>query len=167
MRKTALATATGATALAATLFGSTSAVAAAASPTCADICILGVRTATHATYDRLVIDLGEGIIPPWTTSKQTAPLTWGESETSQTEVPIKGDSYLKVTLMPAETFDVNYQSTYTSPRSESFNYPSLKGQALVYSFEDSNTLGLALGPHSSYKVFKLTAPNRIVIDINH
>ncbi|HWU08678.1 MAG TPA: hypothetical protein VN520_20240 [Streptomyces sp.] len=166
MRKAGIATAAGMAALAATLFSSTSAVAAAASPTCADICVLGVRTATHATYDRLVIDLGEGTVPGWDVSEQTAPLYWGE-EGSQTQVPIKGDSYLKVTLMPAETFDGNYQPTYTSPRSESFSYPSLKGQALVYSFEDSNTFGLALGPHSSYKVFKLTAPNRIVVDINH
>ncbi|MCX4981486.1 hypothetical protein [Streptomyces sp. NBC_00572] len=166
MRKTALGALTGTAALVATLVGTTSAVAVAAAPTCSDICVLGVRTATHPTYDRVVIDLGEGTIPGWTTSEQTTPLYWGE-EGSQTQVPITGDSYLKLTLMPAETFDVNYQSTYTSPRSESFTYPSLKGQALVYSFEDSNTLGLALGPHTSYKVFKLTAPNRIVIDINH
>lgn len=166
MRKTAIATAAGVAALAATLFGSTSAVAVAASPTCAHTCILGVRTATHDAYDRLVIDLGEGAVPGWTVSEQTAPLYWGE-ESSQTQVPIKGDSYLKVTLMPAEAFDGNYQPTYTSPRSESFTYPSLKGQALVYSFEDSNTFGLALGLHSSYKVFKLTAPNRVVIDVYH
>ncbi|CAM5260759.1 hypothetical protein ACFY8X_24810 [Streptomyces tanashiensis] len=166
MRKTAIATLTGSAALAATLLGTTSAAAVAAAPTCAHICVLGVRTATHDTYDRVVIDLGEGTVPAWTTSEQTTPLYWGE-EGSQTQVPIQGDSYLKVTLMPAETFDVNYQSTYTSPRSQSFGYPSLKGQALVYSFEDSNTFGLALGPHTSYKVFKLTAPNRIVIDVNH
>ncbi|MGW4159873.1 AMIN-like domain-containing (lipo)protein [Streptomyces sp. NPDC004788] len=164
MRKATLVSLTWAAALALTLLGTTSAVAAA--PTCADICILDIRTATHDTYDRLVIDLGEGTIPGWTTGEQTTPLYWGE-EGSQTQVPIKGDSYLKVSLMPAETFDGNYQPTYTSPRSESYAYPSLKGQAFVYSFEDSNTFGLALGPHSSYKVFKLTAPNRIVIDINH
>ncbi|MER7949146.1 hypothetical protein ABTY59_17330 [Streptomyces sp. NPDC096079] len=166
MRKTAIATLTGTAALAATLLGTTSAVAVAAAPTCADICILGMRTATHDTFDRVVIDLGEGTIPGWTTSEQTTPLYWGE-EGSQTQVPITGDSYLNVTLMPAETFDGSHQPTYTSPRSQTFGYPSLKGQALVYSFEDSNTFGLALGPHSSYKVFKLTAPNRIVIDINH
>ncbi|MEV0446400.1 hypothetical protein [Streptomyces sp. NPDC050600] len=153
--------------LAAAVLGTTSAAAVTATPACAHTCILGVRTATHDTYDRLVIDLGDGTVPGWTVGEQTDPLTWGESETSQTPVPIKGDSYLKVTLMPAETFDVNHRSTYTSPKSQSFTYPSLKGQALVYGFEDSNTFGLALGPHSSYKVFKLTAPNRIVIDVNH
>ncbi|MFE5595325.1 hypothetical protein [Streptomyces sp. NPDC056549] len=166
MRTSALATLAGSAALAATLLGTTSAVAVAPAPVCADVCVLGVRTATHDTYDRVVIDLGEGTVPGWTTGEQTTPLYWGE-EGSQTRVPIQGDSYLTVTLMPAEAFDGNHQSTYTSPRSQSFGYPSLKGQALVYSFEDSNTFGLALGPHSSYKVFKLTAPNRIVIDVNH
>ncbi len=164
MRKTGLAALT-ASALGVTLLTQTPAVAVT-SPTCADICILGVRAATHPTFDRFVIDLGEGGVPGWTTSVQTTPLYWGE-EGSQTQVPIQGDSYLKVTLMPAEAFDVNYQSTYTSPRSQTFAFPSLKGQALVYSFEDSNTFGLALGAHSSYKVFKLTAPNRIVVDVNH
>ncbi|MFC9591330.1 hypothetical protein ACFTUC_16265 [Streptomyces sp. NPDC056944] len=166
MRTSALATLAGSAALAATLLGTTSAVAVAPAPVCAHVCVLGVRTATHDTYDRVVIDLGEGAVPGWTTGEQTTPLYWGE-EGSQTRVPIQGDSYLTVTLMPAEAFDGNHQSTYTSPRSQSFGYPSLKGQALVYSFEDSNTFGLALGPHSSYKVFKLTAPNRIVIDVNH
>ncbi|MFG2114735.1 hypothetical protein ACGFRB_19195 [Streptomyces sp. NPDC048718] len=167
MRKTALGTLTGSAVLAATLLGTTSAAAAVGTePVCAGICVLGVRAATHDTYDRFVIDLGQGTIPGWTTSEQTTPLYWGE-EGSQAEVPIKGDSYLKVHVMPSYANDLNWQSTYTSPRSESFAFPSLKGQALVYSFEDGNTFGLALGPHSSYKVSKLTAPNRIVVDVNH
>ncbi|MFJ8085222.1 hypothetical protein ACIQ6Y_31950 [Streptomyces sp. NPDC096205] len=166
MHKTALAILASTIAFAAALSGTTAAAAVGTTPACADICILGVRTATHDTYDRLVIDFGEGDIPRWTTTVQDTPLYWGW-EGSETQVPISGDSYLKVTLLPAETFDLNYKSTYNSPSYQSFNYPSLKGQALVYSFEDSNTFGLALGAHSSYKVFKLTAPNRIVIDVNH
>ncbi|MEU8544277.1 hypothetical protein AB0C52_30540 [Streptomyces sp. NPDC048717] len=167
MRKTALATLAGSAALAATLFGTTSAVAVGATPTCVQTCLLGVRAAAHDTYDRIVIDLGDGAIPGWQTSEQSTPLVWEGEEYPRREVPIKGDSYLKIQMTPVMTHDVNMKPVYTSASYESYGFSSLKGQALVYGFEDAATIGLALGPHSSYNVFKLTAPNRIVVDINH
>lgn len=141
--------------------------AAAETVSCDTICIQDVRTATHDSYDRMVIDLSEGTLPRWTANTEPGPLYFRSEEGGGRPVPIEGKSYLTVTLTPAKAYDNNYQPTYTGPVYENFSYPSLKGQAHIHSFEDSNTFGLALGDHTSYKVFQLKSPNRIVIDINH
>lgn len=138
---------------------------------CQGICVLGVRAATHPGFDRFVVDLGDGPIPSWTESVQTEPLTCCGDETSEHVVPIVGKSYLKIRLSPASSFDFNSQtSLYTSPRHGVYNFPSLKGQGLTSVTDPEDRafhIGLALGDHSSYKIFKLAAPNRLVIDISH
>lgn len=132
--------------------------------------MLGVRAATHPTYDRFVVDLGEGTIPSWTTSVQTEPLTCC-ADPEPKVVPITGTSYLKILLSSATTFDFSTNTVvYTSPRHETYAFPSLKGQG-QYGTNDPESrafpIGLALDDYSSYKVFKLTAPNRLVVDIFH
>ncbi|WP_328910720.1 AMIN domain-containing protein [Streptomyces sp. NBC_00234] len=145
--------------------------AASVAPDCQGICVLGVRAATHPDYDRFVIDLGEGTIPQWTTSTQTTPLTCCGDETNEHVVPIQGKEYLKIYLSPATTFDFNTSTVvYTSPSYATYDFPSLKGQGRTDIYDPEARafhIGLALGDYSSYKIFKLTAPNRIVVDINH
>ena len=144
--------------------------AAAATPDCQGICVLGVRAATHPTFDRFVIDLGEGTIPSWTASVSTEPLTCC-ADPDPVTIPVTGTSYLRILVSSATTFDFSTNtSVYTSPRYETYGFPSLKGQG-NYSTNDPEShsfpIGLALGDYSSYTIFKLTSPNRIVVDINH
>ncbi|MGW0119483.1 AMIN-like domain-containing (lipo)protein [Streptomyces sp. NPDC003327] len=148
---------------------STGTAATAAARDCQGICVLGVRAATHAGYDRFVIDMGEGTIPSWTTSTQTTPLLCcGDPDRV---VPIEGKVYLKIYLSPATTFDfTTLTSVYTSPGYETYNFPSLKGQGRTSIYDPEARafhIGLALGDHTSYKIFKLSAPNRLVVDIYH
>ncbi|MDX3537091.1 hypothetical protein PV721_22480 [Streptomyces sp. MB09-01] len=144
--------------------------AAAATPDCYGTCVLGVRAATHPTFDRFVIDLGEGPIPAWTTTTQTTPLTCCGDETNEHVVPITGQQYLKIKLAKATGFDfANSKAVYTSPDYFTYNFPSLKGQGRTGTTDPEAhefNIGLALGDHSSYRISKLTAPNRIVVDIN-
>ncbi|WP_405908440.1 hypothetical protein OG742_28245 [Streptomyces sp. NBC_00828] len=118
-----------------------------------------------------MIDLGEGAIPTWTTSTQTEPLTCCGDETNEHVVPITGKEYLKVYLSPATTWDFNTStSVYTSPDYQVYDFPSLKGQGRTDVFDPEASafhLGLALGDYSSYRIFKLTAPNRVVVDVYH
>ncbi|MFF1412529.1 hypothetical protein ACFVX6_22615 [Streptomyces sp. NPDC058289] len=145
--------------------------ATTATPDCQGICVLGVRAATHPTFDRFVIDLGEGVIPGWTETTQTTPLTCCGDETNEHVVPITGQKYLKLYLSPATGFDFStLTKVYTSPAYQTYGFPSLKGQGLTDIVDPEARafhIGLALGNHSSYRVFKLTAPNRIVVDVNH
>ncbi|WP_327414515.1 AMIN-like domain-containing (lipo)protein [Streptomyces sp. NBC_01233] len=144
---------------------------AAAAPDCYGTCVLGVRAATHPGFDRFVIDLGEGPIPQWTTTTQTTPLTCCGDETNEHVVPITGKQYLKIKLSKATGFDfANSKAVYTSPDYFTYNFPSLKGQGRTGTTDPEGrefNIGLALGDHSSYRISKLTAPNRIVVDINH
>lgn len=161
-----------AAALAATmLLGAAPQAQAQAAPDCQGICVLGVRAATHPGFDRFVIDLGDGSIPQWVTSTQTEPLTCCGDETNEHVVPIEGKTYLKIYLSPATSFDfTSLTSLYGSPRHGLYNFPSLKGQGLTDITDPEARafhIGLALGDHSSYRIFKLTAPNRIVVDIDH
>ncbi|MFI8768041.1 hypothetical protein ACIGN6_24440 [Streptomyces sp. NPDC053792] len=146
------------------------ATGASVAPDCHGICVLGVRAATHPDFDRIVIDLGEGTIPTWTATESTEPLTCCADPEPQI-IPITGKTYLRIQVASAGTFDWNTStSVYTSPRWEAYGFPSLKGQGLYGTNDPENRdfpLGLALGDHSSYKIFKLTSPNRIVVDINH
>ncbi|MFC9245930.1 hypothetical protein ACFT7S_18550 [Streptomyces sp. NPDC057136] len=150
---------------------SAASAAVAVAPDCQGICVLGVRAATHPDFDRFVIDLGEGTIPEWTTSTQTTPLTCCGDETNEHVVPIQGNKYLKIYLSPATTFDFNTSTVlYTSPMYATYDFPSLKGQGRTDIYDPEARafhIGLALDDYSSYKIFKLTAPNRIVVDINH
>ncbi|WP_328941753.1 hypothetical protein OG259_08880 [Streptomyces sp. NBC_00250] len=151
--------------------GSAATAAVTVAPDCQGICVLGVRAATHPEFDRFVIDLGEGAIPTWTTSVQTTPLTCCGDETNEHVVPIQGAQYLKIYLSPATRYDfANQTSVYNSPDFQTYGFPSLKGQGLTDIVDPEARafhIGLALGDHSSYRIFKLTAPNRIVVDINH
>ncbi|MEU3552649.1 AMIN-like domain-containing (lipo)protein [Streptomyces fragilis] len=142
--------------------------AVSATANCMDTCVLGVRAATHSDHDRLVIDLGAGPIPQWSAGVQVGGnLTMGEGAV----MPIQGDEYLKLYLHRATTFDFTTSTpVYTSPLYQTYAFPSLKGQG-QFQYVDSSVrefhMGLALGDYSSYKVFALTAPNRIVVDVYH
>ncbi|WP_051836325.1 AMIN-like domain-containing (lipo)protein [Streptomyces sp. NRRL F-2580] len=143
----------------------------AAAPDCQGTCVLGVRAATHPGFDRFVIDLGEGPIPQWTTTTQTTPLTCCGDEGSEHVLPITGKQYLKIKLSRATGFDfAALKSVYTGPKYQSYDFPSLKGQGLTGATDPEArefNIGVALGDHASYRISKLTAPNRIVVDINH
>ncbi|MEU4083339.1 AMIN-like domain-containing (lipo)protein [Streptomyces aureus] len=47
------------------------------------------------------------------------------------------------------------------------NHPSLRGCALTGGYEGEYGFGLALDDYSSYRVFTLTSPNRVVVDVHH
>ncbi|WP_164540973.1 AMIN-like domain-containing (lipo)protein [Streptomyces abyssomicinicus] len=162
---------TAATTAAITTTATTAATAtgtASAGADCQDVCVLGVRAATHPGHDRLVIDLGRGPVPRWTTALQVGGrLAAGEGAT----VPVKGAEYLKITLHRATGFDFSGgRLVYTGPRHRTYGFPSLKGQG-QFAYADASVrefhLGLALGEYSSYRVFALGAPNRIVVDVGH
>ncbi|MDH6224549.1 hypothetical protein [Streptomyces sp. MJP52] len=144
------------------------AVTASAVADCRDTCVLGVRAATHPRYDRFVIDLGAGKLPRWTTNLQKGGrLTMGEGAA----MPVKGDEYLKITLHRATGFDfAGGTPVYRSPRHQTYDFPSLKGQG-QFRYADASArefhMGLALGKYSSYRLFALRAPNRVVVDVHH
>ncbi|MFI8769229.1 hypothetical protein ACIGN6_30585 [Streptomyces sp. NPDC053792] len=144
-----------------------SAAPAATAEVCEDICVDGVRAATHTGYDRVVFDLGAGPLPTVEARQSTSPgydTPGGEPRTLTTT----GSSYLFLSLKGAEPGDF----TATNPSLEAFNLPTVKATQYIYStgnilgFTAAMDFGITLdGPVSRYNVFTLTQPNRVVVDI--
>ncbi|SDG33781.1 hypothetical protein SAMN05216553_107217 [Lentzea fradiae] len=125
----------------------------------------GIRTGQHAGFSRVVLDLS-GLPSEHRVSEVTSVSQCGSGE----PVTIAGggvQEILSVTLIGAAAHDDNGNPTYTGSRN--FATPGLsnvRGVALTCDFEA--TLGVAVGyanPASWHRVFTLTSPNRLVIDV--
>lgn len=123
--------------------------------------VRSIRVAKHEGYDRLVVDL-DGRAPAWRASYQLRFFQDG----SGAPVPIRGVSGLQVVLQ-AQGHDQNYRPTYTGPRISRSHLPTLKEWAVTGDFEGQFTLGLALNKRAAYRVFSLSNPTRLVIDVQH
>ncbi|THA56250.1 hypothetical protein E6P78_32325 [Streptomyces sp. A0958] len=153
-----------ATALLATLVAAPAASAMPAGTiveTCDNICIDGVRAATHDGYDRIVFDLGTGTLPQVSITQSASP-GYGMPSGETKNLAITGSSYLFAEFSPARAGDY----AETNPVVKPFSLPTVKGVQYLYEQHSQPGFGISLnGPISRYNVFTLTSPNRVVIDI--
>ncbi|CUM40541.1 hypothetical protein BN2537_10047 [Streptomyces venezuelae] len=141
-----------------------SAAEARTAATCSDICVLGVRAATHSDHDRVVLDLSEGALPDvssWTNTTGT----YDTPADIPQHVTIRATSYLFLKLFIAHFYDSAGNPTYRSPGVQPFSLPTVKGVQVVGGFEGRAEFALSLGPSTRYSVFTLRQPNRVVIDV--
>ncbi|MGW4702489.1 AMIN-like domain-containing (lipo)protein [Streptomyces sp. NPDC004285] len=142
--------------------------AVSAAPECASACFLAVRTGAHPDYDRVVVDLGGSALPTvLDASVGTSGIYTDNAEGEPRRVPLDGASYLTLQLMGVNNSTTTGQNSFTGPAVQQLALPSVKGYALAGGHEGYFRFGLALGAHSSYRVFTLTSPNRLVIDVYH
>ncbi|MFI6651741.1 hypothetical protein ACIBI8_29575 [Streptomyces sp. NPDC050529] len=135
--------------------------ARAAAEICDNICVDGVRAATHDGYDRVVFDLGTGTLPQVTVNQSTSP-DYGPPSGQTASLATTGSSYLFTDLYPARSGDY----TDTNPIVKPFALPTVKAVQYLYEQHSQPSFGITLdGPVSRYNVFTLTAPNRVVVDI--
>ncbi|MFE7358357.1 hypothetical protein ACFU8Q_35965 [Streptomyces sp. NPDC057543] len=136
-------------------------VAGTTAKVCDNICIDGVRVATHDGYDRVVFDLGTGTLPHVGIAQTTDP-SYGMPSGESKNLSISGSSYLFADFYPARSGD--YPDT--NPVVKPFDLPTVKGVQFLYEQHSTPAFGITLnGPVSHYNVFTLTAPNRVVIDV--
>jgi hypothetical protein len=154
--------------LAGTLLLGTPAPASAAttSPVCATACFLDVRTGAHADFDRLVIDLGGPTPPTWTATTNDTGL-WYETGDEGHPIALTAKHYLALRFTGVTPTATDGTWTFGGPSPQTVNLPSLKGYALTGGYEGEYGFGLALDDYSSYRVFTLTSPNRVVVDVYH
>ncbi|MEV7676826.1 hypothetical protein [Streptomyces sp. NPDC088752] len=151
------------TAILSTGVGATPATAAVA---CTPICVLDARVGGHAGFDRVVFDLSAGTLP----NAQVTTSRSGIYETPSGQdqlIEISGKSYLILDLSTAHAHNNGGVNTYTSPRVQAVNLPSVKGVQLLNDSQGHVLLGISLDDHSRYKTFKLAKPNRLVVDVYH
>lgn len=124
-----------------------------------------IRTGQHVGFSRVVLDLTG--LP---TEHRVSEVTSVSQCASGNPIAVAGpgiNEILSVTLIGAAAHDDNGNLTYRG--SQNFATPGLshvRGVALTCDFEA--TLGVAVGysnPYSWHRVFTLTSPNRLVIDV--
>ncbi|MDX3656182.1 hypothetical protein PV646_02580 [Streptomyces sp. ID05-26A] len=124
-----------------------------------------IRTGQNVGFSRVVLDLTG--LP---TEHRVSEVTSVSQCASGNPITVAGpgiNEILSVTLIGAAAHDDNGNLTYTG--SQNFATPGLshvRGVALTCDFEA--TLGVAVGytnPYSWHRVFTLTSPNRLVIDV--
>ncbi|WP_256105448.1 hypothetical protein [Streptomyces sp. ODS05-4] len=140
--------------------------AAATTPACTPICVLDARVGAHAAYDRVVFDLSAGTMPKARVTRSTSGSYSTPSGQDQL-IEIAGKSYLILDLSIAHAHDNRGINTYTSPRVQAVNLPSVKGVQLLNDAQGHVLLGISLNDHSRYKTYKLAKPNRLVVDVYH
>ncbi len=151
------------TAVLSTGVGATPAAAAVA---CTPICVLDARVGGHADFDRVVFDLSAGTLPDARVTASTS----GAYETPSGQdqlIEISGKSYLVLDLSTAHAHDDRGVDTYTGPRVQAVDLPSVKGVQLLNDSQGHVLFGVSLDDHSRYKTFKLAKPNRLVVDVYH
>ncbi|MDX8033812.1 hypothetical protein SK803_26625 [Lentzea sp. BCCO 10_0856] len=124
--------------------------------------LTNIRTGVHDNFERIVLDMNG--LPGNYISRDTTGVT---NCASGEPVPVNGVKVLDTMIYGAATYDENFDPTYTGPRNfVPQGLTNVKGVAITCDFE--GTLGIAVGyddPNSWHKVFTLTNPDRLVIDV--
>ncbi|MDX8145355.1 hypothetical protein SK854_24815 [Lentzea sp. BCCO 10_0061] len=124
--------------------------------------LTNIRTGKHDGYERVVLDLNG--LPSNSMSREATEVS---NCASGNPVPMAGNEILETMFFGAASYDENFNPTYTGPRNfVPQGLTNVKGIAFTCDFEA--TMGIAVSydnPNSWHKVFTLTNPDRVVIDI--
>lgn len=122
--------------------------------------ITDVRVGQHASFDRFVIEFSTHRLPHYrVTPKSSSTFTFDPSGRS---VTLLGSAGLKLVLHTATGV-----GTYHGPADFRPGFPQLVEARRLGDFEGYVTWGLGLDQQSCKRVFKLTNPTRLVIDVPH
>lgn len=124
--------------------------------------VVDLRVGRHPTYDRVVIDL-QGKLPGYRVA-YVSRLTY---DGSGLPVPLTGQRFIAVSLRPAVAHTATRASTYAGPRLQQYSWPTLRGVAFTGDYEGVVSFGISTSRLAKFRVFTLTAPSRLVIDLHH
>lgn len=116
--------------------------------------ITGVRVGHHATFDRVVIDIN-GPLPGYRVRYVDAVIQDG----SGAVVPLRGRYFIQVSIWPTSTVHHSPQGTWTPL------FPMLRQVKGAGDFEGMTSYGLGLAGKKGFRVFGLSEPRRLVIDV--
>ena len=120
--------------------------------------ISGLRPGAHGTYDRLVIDLGNGV--PGNVTVEVRSGTSFTMSPSGMATTVKGKNGILVTIRGADL-----HTSYSGSTDIVTGYPGLAEVKRIEDFEGVVQLGLGVNGPACYHAYFLTNPNRLVIDV--
>jgi hypothetical protein len=133
---------------------------------------LDIRTGVHECYERIVIELQEGFapteagLPGWLVRYADGPVTLGQTDDQFAE--LDGDADLLITMNAwMSSFDGNNNPVgYAGPRDiRPTDTRAIRELLLVDNFEGQHTWAVGLDQRRDFRVFTLTEPDRLVVDI--
>ncbi len=126
--------------------------------------LTAIRVAQYRAYDRAVFQFANRI-PRYSVSYVPTVL----QDAKGTPVPLPGRSFLRMAFHPAsETGTVPAgPAQYSGPGVTSPYFPTLLQVSAAGNFEGHLSFGLGLSSRAGYRVYTLTNPSRVVIDLPH
>jgi hypothetical protein len=123
--------------------------------------LVGLRAGRHPGFDRVVFQL-DGPIPSYY-SVRYVPVV--RLDGSGAPLSLRGHAFLEV-VVRAPTHDEGSRPVLTPTRLRP-DFPALREVNAPGSFEGQTTAGIGVTHRVGFRVFELTSPTRIVIDLAH
>jgi hypothetical protein len=123
--------------------------------------LVGLRAGRHPGFDRVVFQL-DGPIPSYY-SVRYVPVV--RLDGSGEPLRLRGAAFLEV-VVRAPTHDEDYRPVLTPTRLRP-DFPALREVSAPGSFEGQTTAGIGVAHRVGFRVFELSGPTRIVIDLAH
>ena len=123
--------------------------------------LVGLRAGRHPGFDRVVFQL-DGPIPSYY-SVRYVPVV--RLDGSGEPLRLRGSAFLEV-VVRAPTHDEDYRPVLTPTRLRP-DLPALREVSAPGSFEGQTTAGIGVTRKVGFRVFELSSPTRIVIDLAH
>jgi hypothetical protein len=123
--------------------------------------LTGLRAGRHPDFDRVVFQL-DGPIPSYY-SVRYVPVV--RLDGSGEPLRLQGGAFLEV-VVRAPTHDQDYRPVLSPTRLRP-DFPALREVNAPSSFEGQTTAGIGVTRRVGFRVFELTGPTRIVIDLAH
>jgi LPXTG-motif cell wall-anchored protein len=121
--------------------------------------LVDLRAGRHATFDRVVFHIDGQI--PWY-SFRYVPVV--RQDGSGLPISLRGSAFLEVVLRAAT--DIDGRSVLATTRLRP-DFPALREVRAPGSFEGQTVVGVGVSERVGFRVFELTGPNRIVLDLAH
>lgn len=136
--------------------------AQSAQPPAPDIPVLtGIRTATHPTFDRIVLDFA-GPRPQVSSRFVDKLVRDGSGETEE----LPGAAFAEARMTPAQAHDFAGNSSYPGPRKfRTGNLNNVLAVAITGDYEAYLSVGVGMRERTWVNTFTLDAPTRVVIDV--
>jgi len=125
--------------------------------------ITDIRVGTHSGYDRIVFEFADGI-PPYRIEDAMPPFI---QDPSGLPMNVSGSAFWKITLNGGTIVSPDGGVTYDGPTTFTPGFPKLVELARGGDFEAVSTWYIGLSDISCIRVQTLTAPSRLVVDIQH
>jgi hypothetical protein len=117
-----------------------------------------VRVGRHVGYDRFVVQFANGGIPAYTVTPKSSARFWLDG--SGKPVTLRGTAGIKLVMHPSSG-----QGTFSGPTDVRTTFGQLLEIRRIGDFEGYLSWGLGLAHQSCKRVFTLTSPARLVIDV--